>query len=224
MLHFKKHYIFGPTNQPIHMIEYFQSLADWYMSHMNYFTITLLMAIESSFVPLPSEVVIPPAIWQALKTGDLNVYLVVVFATIGAIIGALFNYLMARWLGRVIVYSFAESRVGKMFFLNQAKVEHAEAYFNRHGRSSTFIGRLIPGIRHLISIPAGLAKMNIKQFILYTAMGSAIWHIILAALSYYLYSQQDLLMKYMHELSYILLACGAVFVGYLVWKYKRKKE
>jgi membrane protein DedA with SNARE-associated domain len=83
---------------------------------------------------------------------------------------------------------------------------------------------LIPGIRHLISIPAGLAKMNIKQFVLYTALGSAIWHIILASLSYYLYTKQDLLYKYMHELSYILLACGALFVAYLVWKYRKKKE
>jgi membrane protein DedA with SNARE-associated domain len=206
------------------MFEFFQSLADWYMQHMNYYTITLLMAIESSFVPLPSEVVIPPAIWKALKTGELNVYLVVVFATIGAVFGALFNYVMARWLGRVIVYSFAESKVGKLFLLNQAKVEHAEAYFNRHGKSSTFIGRLIPGVRHLISIPAGLAKMNIKQFVLYTAIGSGIWHIILASLSYYLYSQQDMLMKYMHELSYIFLVCGVLFVTYLIWKYKRKKE
>ena len=213
------------------MLEYFQSLAGWYMQHMNYFTITMLMAIESSFVPLPSEVVIPPAIWQALKTGELNVYLVVVFATLGAVIGAMFNYVMARWLGRVIVYGFAESKVGKLFLLNQSKVQHAEAYFNRHGKSSTFIGRLIPGIRHLISIPAGLAKMDIKQFILYTALGSGIWHIILASLSYYLYnlySQNDLmkevLMKYMHELSYILLACGALFVLYLIWKYKKKKE
>ena len=206
------------------MFEYFQSLADWYMQHMNYFTITMLMAIESSFVPLPSEVVIPPAIWQALRTGELNVYLVVVFATLGAVIGATFNYVMARWLGRVIVYSFAESKVGKMFLLNQAKVEHAETYFNRHGKSSTFIGRLIPGIRHLISIPAGLAKMNIKQFVLYTALGSGIWHIILASLSYYLYSQQDLLMKYMHELSIAFLTCGVLFVLYLIWKYKKKKE
>lgn len=205
-------------------MEYFQTLADWYMSHMNYLTIVMLMAIESSFVPLPSEIVIPPAIWHALKTGDLNIYLVVVFATIGAAIGALFNYVMARWLGRVIVYGFAESKVGKLFFLNQAKIEHAEAYFNRHGRSSTFIGRLIPGIRHLISIPAGLAKMDVKQFVLYTALGSAIWHTLLAVLSYYLYSQQDLLMKYMHELSYLLFGMGAMFVVYLVWKYKRKKE
>lgn len=205
------------------MFEYFQSLADWYMQHMNYFTIALLMAIESTFVPLPSEIVIPPAIWKA-ASGELNMYLVVLSATIGAIFGAMFNYVMARWLGRVIVYRLAESKAGKLFLLNQAKIEHAEAYFNRHGRSSTFIGRLIPGIRHLISIPAGLAKMNIKQFILYTALGSGLWHIILAALSYYLYSQQDLLMKYMHELSYALLAAGALFVIYLIWKYKKKKE
>ena len=206
------------------MFEFFQSLADWYMNHMNYYTITLLMAIESSFVPLPSEVVIPPAIWQALRTGELNIYLVVLFATFGAIIGATFNYLMARWLGRVIVYSLAESKVGKLFLLNRAKVEHAEAYFNRHGRSSTFIGRLIPGIRHLISIPAGLAKMNVKQFVLYTALGSGIWHIILATLSYYLYTQQDLLKKYMHELSLGLLAVGVIFVIYLIYKNKKNKE
>jgi len=206
------------------MFEFFQSLADWYMNHMNYYTITLLMAIESSFVPLPSEVVIPPAIWQALRTGELNIYLVVLFATFGAIIGATFNYLMARWLGRVIVYSLAESKVGKLFLLNRAKVEHAEAYFNRHGRSSTFIGRLIPGIRHLISIPAGLAKMNVKQFVLYTTLGSGIWHIILATLSYYLYTQQDLLKKYMHELSLGLLAVGVIFVIYLIYKNKKNKE
>lgn len=206
------------------MLEYFQSLADWYMLHMNYLSITLLMVIESSFIPFPSEVVIPPAIWKALKTGELNVYLVVVFATIGAIIGAIFNYVLALWLGRVIVYRLVETKIGKLCLLSRAKVENAEAYFNRHGRSSTFIGRLVPGIRQLISIPAGLAKMNIKQFILFTAIGSALWNIILAVLSYYLYKQQDMLYEYMHELSYILLAVGGAFVIYLIWKYKKKKE
>ena len=206
------------------MFEYFQSLADWYMHHMNYLSITVLMVIESSFIPFPSEIVIPPAIWKALNSGELNVYLVVVFATLGAIIGALFNYVLALWLGRVIVYRLAETKVGKLCLLSRAKIEHAEAYFNRHGRSSTFIGRLVPGIRQLISIPAGLAKMNLKQFIVFTALGSALWNIILAVLSYYLYKQQDMLYKYMHELSYILLAVGALFVAYLVWKYKKKKE
>lgn len=206
------------------MLEFLQSLADWYMQHMNYYTITLLMAIESSFIPLPSEVVIPPAIWHALNTGELNMYLVVLFATLGAVIGALFNYFMARWLGRVIVYSLADSKVGRMFLLNKAKVEHAEAYFNRHGRSSTFVGRLIPGIRHLISIPAGLAKMNVGKFILFTALGSGIWHIILATLSYSVYSHQELLMKYMHELSFALFGIGVIFVVYLVIKSRKNKK
>jgi membrane protein DedA with SNARE-associated domain len=205
------------------MLEFFKSLADWYMANMNYFTITLLMAIESSFIPLPSEVVIPPAIWKA-ASGELNMYLVVVFATIGAIFGALFNYVMARWLGRVIVYSFAESRVGKLFLLNRKKVEHAEKYFLDHGKSSTFIGRLIPGIRHLISIPAGLAKMNLGQFVLYTAIGSFIWHTILAALSYSVYTQQELLKKYMSELSFILLGLGVIFIIYLIYKSRKGKK
>lgn len=180
------------------------------------------MAVESSFVPLPSEVVIPPAAWKA-AAGELNIYLVVLFATFGAIIGAMFNYLMARWLGRVIVYRFAESKVGKLFLLNKQKVENAEAYFVRHGRSSTFIGRLIPGVRHLISIPAGLAKMDLKQFIIYTALGSTIWHIILAALSYFLYSQKELFAKYMKELSLILLIAGVLFIIYLIIRYIKKK-
>lgn len=205
------------------MLEYFQTLADWYMQHMNYLSITLLMIIESSFIPFPSEIVIPPAIWKAAG-GDLNMPLVVLFATLGAVIGAIVNYVLALWLGRVIVYKLVETRLGKIFMLSQHKVENAEVYFNRHGRSSTFIGRLVPGIRQLISIPAGLAKMNFKQFILFTTLGSALWNVILAVLSYSLYTQQDMLKKYMSELSYALLAAGVLFVVYLIWKYRKKKE
>jgi len=204
------------------MVEYFQSLADWYMLHMNYLSITFLMVIESSFIPFPSEIVIPPAIWKAAG-GDLNMYLVVLFATLGAVIGAVINYVLALWLGRVIVYKLVETRLGKLFMLSRHKVENAEVYFNRHGRSSTFIGRLVPGIRQLISIPAGLAKMNFKQFILFTAIGSCLWNVILAILSYSLYTQQDLLKKYMSELSYGLLALGLIFVVYLIIKYRKKK-
>jgi membrane protein DedA with SNARE-associated domain len=203
------------------MIEFFQSLADWYMNHINYFTITLLMAIESSFVPLPSEIVIPPAIWKA-ASGELNMYLVVVFATIGAVLGAMFNYLLALWLGRALVHNLADSKVGKLFLLNQQKVEHAEAYFLRNGRSSTFVGRLIPGIRHLISIPAGLSKMNVGQFVLYTALGSAIWHIILAILSYSLYSHQELLKKYMNQLGLLLLVLGVIYFAFLLIKSRKQ--
>jgi membrane protein DedA with SNARE-associated domain len=205
------------------MMEFFQSLADWYMNNMSYVTIFLLMALESTFVPLPSEIVIPPAAWKA-ASGDLNIFLVVLFATAGALVGASFNYFMSLWLGRPIVYAFAESRVGKLFFLSKEKVMNAEAYFDNHGKTSTFIGRLVPGIRHLISIPAGLAKMNFKQFILFTALGSTLWHSILAALSYFLYSQKELFNRYMKEISYVLLFAGICFVVFLVIRYIRKKE
>ena len=203
--------------------ELFSTIINWYMDHINYGTLTLLMAIESSFIPLPSELVIPPAAWKAAQ-GDLNIYLVVVFSTIGAVMGALFNYFFALTLGRVIIYSFAESRLGKLFFLNRSKIEHAETYFVRHGRSSTLIGRLVPGVRHLISLPAGLARMKLRQFILFTLTGSAIWHSILAALGYFLYSQKELLEKYFRELSWILLALGIGFIFYLAYRYWKKHE
>jgi membrane protein DedA with SNARE-associated domain len=205
------------------MMEFFQSLADWYMNNMNYVTIFLLMALESTFVPLPSEIVIPPAAWKA-ASGDLNIFLVVLFATAGALVGASFNYFMSLWLGRPIVYAFAESKVGKLFFLSKEKVMKAETYFDKHGKGSTFIGRLVPGIRHLISIPAGLAKMNFKQFILFTAIGSTLWHTILAALSYFLYSQKDLFNQYMKEISWALLVAGLCFVVFLVIRSIRKKD
>lgn len=220
------------------MMEFFQSLADWYMQNMNYFTITVLMALESTFIPVPSELVIPPAAWKA-AAGGLNLYLVIAFATLGAIIGAMINYILALWLGRALVYKFAESKTGKLFLLNREKVEGSEAYFVRHGRSSTFIGRLVPGIRHLISIPAGLAKMNLKQFILFTALGSAIWHAILAFLTVYAFHlapaslqketidfhELSLLMEpFMKEITYGLLGLGALFVVYLVVTYIRKKK
>lgn len=205
------------------MMEIFQSIADWYMNNMNYWTIILLMAIESSFIPFPSEIVIPPAAWKA-ASGGLNIYLVVLSATFGALIGAIINYYLALWLGRTIVYSFADSRIGRMCLLSRDKVEKAEAYFVKHGKSSTFIGRLVPGIRQLISIPAGLARMNLKQFILFTLLGSTIWHIVLAALSYFLYSQKELFDRYMNELKWGLLVIGVGFVIFLIIRYLKKKE
>lgn len=135
--------------------ETFQPFIDWYLSNINYFTITVLMAIESSFVPLPSELVIPPAAYLAVE-GKLNLGLIIFFSTVGCIIGALFNYLLSYYLGRRIIYALAESRWARLFFVNRQKVEHAEQYFLKNGNTSTFIGRLLPGIRHLISIPAFL--------------------------------------------------------------------
>jgi membrane protein DedA with SNARE-associated domain len=198
-------------------MEFFQSLFDWYMANLNYFTVALLMAIESTFLPLPSEVVVPFAAYKAGQ-GDLNVFLVVFFGTAGALSGSLINYTLAYYLGRPLVYRFAGSKLGKLFLLSKEKVVHAEEFFIRNGRTSTFIGRLVPGVRHLISIPAGLAKMNLRDFILFTFIGAGIWNIILAFIGYYLYEIREQIFPY---LGHILLAIGAVFVVYLVIKARR---
>ena len=200
----------------------------WCLDHLNYWTITLLMAIESSFIPFPSEVVVPPAAYKAAGgNSELNVYLVVLFATIGANIGALINYTLAYYVGRPIVYKFANSRFGHMCLIDEAKVKHAEIYFDNHGALSTFIGRLIPAVRQLISIPAGLAKMKLTTFLLYTTLGAGIWNIILAAIGYSLQSvvPEDQLLetvsKYSHELGYVFIALGIFIVGYLIYKGKK---
>lgn len=202
------------------MMEFFQSIFDWYMANLNYFTVWLLMLIESTFLPMPSEVVIPFAAFKAGQ-GDLNVFLVVVFGTIGALCGSLVNYYLSFFLGRPIIYAFADSKIGKMFLLSKEKVIHAEEYFRRNGKSSTFIGRLVPGIRHLISIPAGLAKMNIRDFILYTFVGAGIWNIILAIIGYYVYELRDKIFPY---IGHILIGLGMIFVIYLIIKGIRNKK
>ena len=205
------------------MLEFLQPIIDWYMNNINYYTITLLMAIESSFIPLPSELVVPPAAWKAAN-GELNIYLVVLFSTMGALLGALFNYYFARILGRVLVYKFADTRFAHLCLLNRQKVEQAEAYFLKNGNVSTFVGRLIPGIRQLISLPAGLVKMRMMPFLLYTALGAAIWNVILAVLGYLFYSQKEVLELYFEELTIGLLILGALFVAYLVIKEIRKRK
>lgn len=141
------------------------------LQHLNYFWVTVLMAIESSFIPFPSEVVVPPAAYRAAN-GELNVFLVVLWATIGCDLGALVNYYLAKYLGRPVVYRFAASRLGRLCLLSPEKVEKAEQYFVENGATSTLIGRLIPGIRQLISIPAGLSGMPLGPFLLYTTLGS----------------------------------------------------
>ena len=201
------------------------SFIQWCLDNLNYWTITLLMAIESSFIPFPSEVVVPPAAYKAAGgNSDMNVYLVVLFATIGANIGALINYYLAYFVGRPIVYKFANSRFGHMCLIDEDKVKHAEVYFDKHGALSTFIGRLIPAVRQLISIPAGLAKMKLSTFLLYTTLGAGIWNAILAGIGYGLQSvvPEDQLMatvsEYNHELGYIFIGVGAIVIAYLIYK------
>lgn len=201
-------------------MELFHSLFDWYMSNLNYFTVALLMAIESTFLPLPSEVVVPFAAYKAGQ-GDLNVFLVVLFGTVGALSGSLINYTLAYYLGRPLVYRFADSKLGKVFLLSKEKVVHAEEFFIRNGKTSTFIGRLVPGVRHLISIPAGLAKMNLRDFMLFTFLGAGIWNIILAVIGFYLYEIRDQIFPY---IGHILFALGVAFAIYLVIKARKSRN
>jgi membrane protein DedA with SNARE-associated domain len=200
-----------------------QHVEQWYRENMNYLSITILMACESSILPVPSEMVIPPAVYVAMNPGsDLTIFLIIVFGTIGALIGASFNYFMSLWLGRIVVYKFADSKVGRILMLSSEKIRKSEKFFNDHGKTSTFIGRLIPVVRHLISIPAGLAKMNYLSFLLYTTLGAGLWNCILALMGYYAHDNQDLINKYSHEISYVFVAIGLVLLGALVYKMKKK--
>lgn len=205
----------------------------WCLDNLNYWTITLLMTIESSFIPFPSEVVVPPAAWKAAAgSSDLNIYLVVLFATIGACLGALVNYFLAKWLGRPIIYKFANSRLGHICLIDEPKVKHAEAYFDKHGAISTFVGRLIPAIRQLISIPAGLAQMKIGPFLLFTALGAGIWNAVLAIIGWSLakvpgiQTEEQLLEKvneYSHAIGYTIIIIVVFIFGYLIYKSTRKR-
>lgn len=202
---------------------------EWCLENLNYWTITLLMAIESSFIPFPSEVVVPPAAYKAAATGELNVWLVILSATLGALIGAFINYFLALWLGKPIVYKFANSRLGHMCLLDEQKIVKAEEFFVRHGVVATLIGRLVPAVRQLISIPAGLAHMNVAKFALYTAIGAGLWNGILAAMGYFLESvvPEDQLLatvtKYSHEIGYGILAVVVIALAIIIYKGVKKK-
>lgn len=213
------------------MLLFIQGLTQWVLDNLSYWVIVVFMAIESSFIPFPSEVIVPPAAWLAAASGDLNIVLVVLSATLGALIGALVNYGLALWLGRPIVYAFANSRFGHMCLIDQEKVETAEQFFDKHGAVSTFVGRLIPAVRQLISIPAGLARMGLPRFVLFTTLGAGIWNTVLAALGYYcrlipgLETKEqvvELAGKYSHEIGYVLFAVVALVVGFLIYKGLKK--
>lgn len=197
------------------MLDFLYQLAE----QLDYFYVTLLMAVESSFIPFPSEIVVPPAAYMAAD-GNMNVVLVVVFATLGSLIGAVINYVLSYYVGRPIVYKFAESRLGRICLLSKDKIEQAEKYFDKRGAVATLVGRLIPAIRQLISIPAGLAKMNFAKFALYTALGAGAWNIVLAALGYYLHSivpkdqLQSALKQY--ETPIVVGICGVVALVVIV--------
>ena len=204
-------------------------MIDYLLGQLDYFNITLLMLLESTVVPVPSELVVAPAAYYAAG-GNLNVVLVVLFATIGANVGASINYFAALYVGRPIVYRFANSKLGHICLLNEEKVKKSEAYFDKHGVAATLTGRLIPGIRHLISLPAGLTRMNYWKFLLYTTIGAGAWHSILAAMGWYLHSivpEDKLTETIEHYNIYIIggiIAIVAVVIAFLVIKHRRHKK
>lgn len=202
-------------------------IISWYSAHMNYASITALMTIESSFIPFPSEVVIPPAAFVASEptsvlcaTGvyPVDVIIIVLFGTLGALLGAIINYVLSVWLGRPIIYKFADSKLGHLCLLSSEKVQKAEDYFREHGNMSTFIGRFIPGIRQLISIPAGLARMHFGAFLFYTFIGAFAWNCVLALLGYIANGQMDMIKEYSHELSVAILVLAVAVILFFVIK------
>lgn len=207
------------------------SIFQWVVDNAGYTLVFLLMVVESSFIPFPSEVVVPPAAYLACTKGDMNVVLVVVVATLGALCGALINYYLSLWIGRPIVYKFADSRLGRACLITPEKVKHAEEYFDKNGAVSTFIGRLIPAVRQLISIPAGISKMNIFTFCLYTTLGALVWNAILGGLGWWLGKTvplEDLFKqveRYNEYLSYAGIALGIICVVFILYNaFKPKKK
>jgi len=202
----------------------------WLKDHMSYPALILLMAMESSIIPLPSEVVVPPAAYFALQhNSSLNIVMVIIMATVGAYLGSIINYGVSVLLGRPIIYAFADSRVGHLLRLNREKLEHAEAFFQRKGPASIFVARLLPVVRHLISIPAGLARMNFATFSLFTILGAGVWNIVLAAMGYMLYLAVpndamffDQLEHYSHYMKIAGFALLALVIGYIIYKYRSK--
>ena len=201
------------------------------LNNLNYWTVFLLMFIEGSVIPAPSELIVPPAAYRA-AAGELNIFLVVLVATLGALAGSTANYFAAYYLGRPMIYRFANSRLGHLCLLNQQKIEQAEKYFYDHGVVATLTGRLLPGIRQIISIPAGLSKMKFWKFALYTTIGAGIWNCVLATLGWYLHSFVPLnqlnskIEEYNSHIQIIVVAALvliALIVG-LMWYFKRKKK
>ncbi|MFH1218728.1 MAG: DedA family protein [Candidatus Peregrinibacteria bacterium] len=188
---------------------------------MGYLGVFALMAVESSFIPFPSEIVVPPAAYLAAQ-GEMNVVVVVLMGLFGSLVGGTVNYWIARSLGRLVVYEIVDKKWAKMFLLSRAKVERAEGWFLKYGGVSTFLGRLVPAVRQLISLPAGFVRMNYWKFLLWTGLGSGLWVVVLALIGYYFGANEEVLKGYYGEIAWGL-GIAAVVILVLVVVYKRKK-
>jgi len=201
------------------IVEFFLTLA----SKLDYLGVFLLMAVESSFIPFPSEVVIPPAAYLAAQ-GKMNIFLVVGAGILGSLLGALINYYLAASLGRALILRLAAGRFGRIFFIDDEKIKKAENFFLRYGKTSTFFGRFIPAVRQLISLPSGFARMNLFLFASLTALGSACWVLVLAVLGYYFGANEEVWRKYYQEISYLIILFSALTVFLLIFRYWKKKS
>jgi membrane protein DedA with SNARE-associated domain len=189
-----------------------------YIGHMGYLGIFLLMFLESTFFPFPSEIIMIPAGYLAHK-GEMNIYIVVLIGILGSVAGALFNYYIAVHFGRRFILKY-----GKYFFIKEETLDKLEAFFTKHGELSTFNGRLIPGIRQLISLPAGLARMNIAKFAFYSALGAGIWVIVLVVIGYLLGSNEELVSEYLRSATFIALISVVLITIFYIVRNRRRKE
>ncbi|NQU83710.1 MAG: DedA family protein [Parcubacteria group bacterium] len=207
----------------LNFIDFFLQISQ----NMGYAGVVFLMAIESSFIPMPSEIIIIPAAYLA-QQGEMNIFLVIISGIVGSLIGAIFNYFLAYYLGRAIIYKLADCRLCKILLISSKKIKKSEEFFLKYGNISTLLGRLVPVVRQLISLPAGFSKMNFKNFVLFTFLGSTIWITVLAILGYAFGSNQELLLKYYKEISLffvilVLFACAIPLSGTVVAFFRRKK-
>ena len=186
-----------------------------YVGDMGYWGIFLLMFLESTFFPFPSEIIMIPAGYLAYQ-GKMNLYIVVLTGILGSIGGALLNYYLAKFFGRVFILKY-----GKYFFIKEETLDKLESFFYKHGEVSTFTGRLIPGIRQLISLPAGLARMNIMKFSLFTALGAGIWIAVLVALGYLVGSNEELISQYLQVATLIALTFVSMIIVFYMMREKR---
>lgn len=189
-----------------------------YVGDMGYWGIFLLMFLESTFFPFPSEIIMIPAGYLAHK-GEMDLYIVVLMGILGSVGGALLNYYLAMHFGRAFIL-----RYGKYFFIKKETLDKLESFFRTHGEISTFTGRLIPGIRQLISLPAGLARMNMAKFSAYTALGAGIWVIVLVGIGYFVGSNEALISEHLKTATLMALVCVVFIIIFYIVRHKRRKK
>jgi len=207
-------------------MNFLSSLSTWLVStigSLGYFGIFILMTIESSFIPFPSEIILIPAGYLIFKE-QMSFYFVFLSAILGSLVGAYINYFIALYLGRKVSEKLAE-KYGKFLFISKKNIRKSEKYFKNHGEITIFVGRLIPGIRQLISLPAGFAKMNLVKFTTYTALGAGLWSLILIYLGYVFGQNQELIQQNLKIFTILaLLFCGIITLSYIITKTLKNKK